>query len=161
MPTTVLIISLLLMLTGFVGIILPFLPDIILIFLGALIYGIYTGFSTVSGTVIIIFAGLTILSILIDLIASVIGAKAQKATIYGQIGAAVGAVFGLFFSGMLGIVLGPVLGVIAFEMIFAKRSFDKALSAGLGALVGFILSSVFKIALAGFMIAWFVKLVLL
>lgn len=149
------------MIIGFVGIIVPFIPDIILIFLGALVYGLYTDFTVISGSIIIVFALLTILAFLIDVIASILGAKTQKASIYGQIGAVVGALFGLFTSGIFGIIIGPVLGVVIFEIIFAQKKLNQAAKAGLGALLGFVFGSLFKIVLAAFMIGWFIKLVLL
>jgi hypothetical protein len=149
------------MLIGFAGIILPFLPDLVLVFLGALVYGLYTGFSTVSLSVVIIFGVLAILSFLIDIISSTLGAKAQKASKWGQIGAVVGGLVGIFTSGIFGIILGPVLGVVLFEILFAKRNFNQALNAGLGSLVGFIFGSLLKLSLAVFMIGWFIKLTLL
>jgi hypothetical protein len=154
------IVSLLLMVLGFLGIVLPFLPDIILIFIGALTYGVFSSFEVISMKVIAIFAVLTALSFLIDIISSVIGAKTQKASKYGQIGAVLGGIIGIFTSGIYGIILGPVLGVIGFEMFFAKKKFDKAINAGLGALLGFVFGSLLKVVIAVFMIGWFIKLII-
>ncbi len=160
MEIAVLVISLLMMVSGFAGVILPFLPDMLLIFAGALTYALFNGFSVITPTVLLVIAGLTIFSFLVDIISSTLGAKTQQASKYGQFGAVIGAVIGIFTSGFLGIILGPVLGVILFEMIFAKKKFDRAFQAGLGSLVGFIFGSLLKLIIAGFTIAWFVKLVL-
>jgi len=160
LQTAVLIVSLLLMIAGFAGVILPFLPDLILVFIGALVYTLFNGFSIITPTILTIFAGLTILSFVIDILSSLLGAKTQKASKFGQIGAVVGAIVGLFTTGLLGIILGPILGVIFFEILFARKKFSQAIQAGIGSLIGFIFGSLLKLVLASFMIGWFVKLII-
>jgi uncharacterized protein YqgC (DUF456 family) len=58
----------------------------------------------------------------------------------------VGLVVGLFL-GLPGIILGPAVGALVFE--YAKDpNFERALQAGLGAFVGFVVGSVLKVTLA-------------
>jgi len=160
MSAVVLILVISLMLTGFIGIIVPFLPDLFLIFLGALIYGLYSGFSSVSITVVIIFGVLTGLSFLFDYLAQIYGTKKYQASSWGQLGAVIGLIVGIFSPGFIFIIIGPVIGVIIFELIFAKRTWQESIHAGKGAMFGFLLGSAIKIILALIMIGWFLKLVI-
>ena len=54
-----------------------------------------------------------ILSLVLDFLASVVGAKKLGATWRGMLGAVVGATVGLFFS-LPGLILGPLLGAFLF-----------------------------------------------
>jgi uncharacterized protein len=145
---------------GFLGIIVPLLPDLILIFVAVLIYGAFTSFEVVTVTLILIYAGLALVALLFDYLATVYGAKKHQASSWGQLGAIVGVVVGLLTPGFLFIIIGPIIGVIIFEMIFAQRNFKEALEAGKGAFWGFILGSLIKIILAVIMIGWFIKLII-
>jgi len=148
------------MLLGLLGIIIPFLPDLFLIFLGALIYGLYSGFGTVTVTIVIIFGALAVLSFIFDYLAQIYGTKKYKASAWGQAGAIVGLIVGIFTPGFVFIILGPIIGVVLFEMIFARRTWQEAIHAGKGAFFGFLLGSMIKIILALAMIGWFVKLII-
>lgn len=158
MSTLVFIFTILLMAIGFVGIIVPFLPDLFLIFLGALIYGLYSGFSSVTITVVIIFGILAGLSFFFDYLAQIYGTKRYQASGWGQVGAVVGLMVGILIPGLIFIVIGPIIGVIIFELIFARRAWQEALQAGKGAFFGFLFGSMLKIILALVMIGWFIKL---
>jgi uncharacterized protein YqgC (DUF456 family) len=82
----------------------------------------------------------------VDWVASILGAKAFGASKWAVIGSAVGLVVGLFL-GLPGIILGPAVGALAFE--YAKDpNFERALKAGVGAFLGFVVGSVLKVTLA-------------
>lgn len=161
MKIVLLIVTFLLMSLGFLGIIIPLLPDLILIFVAVLIYGAFTGFKVVTVALVLIYAGLALLAILFDYLATVYGAKKHQASTWGQVGAVVGVIFGLLTPGFIFIIIGPIIGVIAFEMLFARRNLKEALEAGKGAFFGFVLGSLIKVVLAIIMIGWFVKVVIL
>jgi uncharacterized protein YqgC (DUF456 family) len=153
------IICAVLMLIGLLGVILPFLPGIPVAWLGLFIYAIGTGWERISITVIIVFAVLTALSLLFDLIAPILGAKKYKASKWGIIGTSIGLIVGVLIFNVWGIILGPLLGALIGELI-AGKSGEQAFKSALGALVGFIFGSLIKIILimvmSGFFIAsWF------
>ena len=93
------------------------------------------------------FAGAMGLAITaVDWAASILGAKATGASRWALIGSAVGLLVGLFL-GLPGILLGPAVGALVFE--YAKDpNFERALKAGAGAFVGFVVGSVLKVTMA-------------
>ncbi len=131
---------------GIAGLVLPVLPGAILLVAGVVAIA-WAGNFTVVGWGTVAFAGAMGLAITaVDAAASVLGAKAFGASKWAIIGSGVGLVVGLFL-GLPGIVLGPVVGAIAFE--YAKNpDFERALRAGVGAFVGFLVGSVLKVTLA-------------
>ncbi len=155
METLPFIIALILMFVGLAGIIIPFLPDMILIFLGALVYGIWTGFEKVTVGLVLIFLALAVLSFLFDWLGMILGAKKTKATNWGILGAILGSIVGIFVGGILGMILLALVGTIAFELIFAKKSFADSAKAGVGSVFGIIFAVIFKLVLAGIMIGLF------
>jgi uncharacterized protein YqgC (DUF456 family) len=103
---TLRLIVLAVMLFGLLGLAIPVLPGLVIIWVPALVYGILTGFTWVNG---ILFAGMTALMIVGNLIDNVImGAKAkEQGASWLAIGVALAA-------GILGsIVFPPFGGLIA------------------------------------------------
>lgn len=149
------IICIILMLIGLLGIILPFLPGIPVAWLGLFIYAIGTGWERISVTVIIVFAVLTALSLLFDLIAPILGAKKYKASKWGILGTSIGLIAGVLIFNVWGIILGPLLGALIGELIAGKPT-DQAFKSALGALVGFIFGSLIKIILILVMAGFFI-----
>lgn len=139
-------ITLLVMLLGLIGSILPALPGTPLVFIAAIGHRLYFGENSVSNLMLGILAGLMILSLVLDFAASMLGAKKFGATWRGAVGAAVGGIIGLFFS-LPGIILGPLIGAILLEML-GGREFKPAARAGVGAVIGLLLGVVGKFSIA-------------
>jgi uncharacterized protein YqgC (DUF456 family) len=134
------------LLLGLAGVVLPALPGSALLVAGALLVGWADGFTRVSGWTVAVCAVLGAAIWAVDLAAGVLGAKAFGASRWAVIGSGVGLLVGLFL-GLPGIVLGPAVGALAFE--YARDpNFERALKAGVGAFVGFVLGSVVKVALS-------------
>jgi uncharacterized protein YqgC (DUF456 family) len=133
-------------LVGIAGVVLPALPGSALLAAGALLVGWADGFTRVSGWTVVACVVLSALIWVVDFVAGALGAKAFGATKWSVIGSAVGLLVGLFL-GLPGIILGPALGALAFE--YARDpNFERALKAGVGAFVGFVLGSAVKVALS-------------
>jgi uncharacterized protein YqgC (DUF456 family) len=142
---------------GIAGLVLPVLPGSLLIVAGVVAVAWAEDFTRVGWGTLTAAIVLGVLIWLVDLAASLLGAKAFGASRWAVIGAGVGVVVGLFL-GPVGIVLGPAVGAIAFE--YARNpDFQRAAKAGLGAFLGFVLGSALKLAL-GFAIAGLVLVAL-
>ena len=158
---TVLLIILcsVLMLVGLAGVILPVLPGIPLAWLGLFIYALGTGFDRISITITVVFFVLMLLTLLLDFLAPLLGAKKYKASKYGILGAFIGLITGMIIFGFWGIILGPFIGAFLVELILQKQAnvaFKSAFGTFLGLMAGTLLKIIVILIMAGFFISsWF------
>lgn len=143
-----------LILVGLAGTILPALPGVPVVFAGMLLAAWAGDFARISVATVVVLGVLTALALVADFLATLLGAKGFGASRWALVGAALGAVAGLF-AGVVGLIVGPMLGALAGEMI-AGSGFRRALKAGTGAAVGFVLGTLAKIALSIGMLGIFV-----
>jgi len=153
--TIVTIIAGLFMLTGLLGVVIPILPDAVLIWIGALGYGLIVGWGTLGGW---LFGAITILAVIAvaaDIWMSGLGAKVGGASMRSiLIGIALGLV-GLIFT-PIGAVIGFLVGVYVSEY-FRLEDSEKALRGVLGISIGYGASFGVKLVLSLLMIsAWLV-----
>jgi len=131
---------------GFAGVVLPALPGSLLLVLGVFLLAWAGNFAVLGWPTVIAAAVIGIAIGAVDYAAGMLGAKAFGASRWAVIGSMAGLVVGLFL-GLPGILLGPAVGAIAFE--YARNpDFERALRAGVGAFVGFLVGSVLKVTLA-------------
>lgn len=146
-------LALLVMLVGLVGAVMPGLPGTPLVLAAAVIHRLCYGDTGASTLVLVILAGMTLVSVGLDYAATALGAKKFGATWRGAVGAVVGGLIGLFFA-LPGILLGPFLGATLFEML-GDKEFKHAMRAGAGATLGLLLGIIGKFSLCVIMIALF------
>ncbi|MEQ8199882.1 MAG: DUF456 domain-containing protein [Syntrophomonadaceae bacterium] len=158
MDTAVLIIALLFILVGIAGTFLPVLPGVAMIFAAIAAYGWYEGFRTITAGYLMILAGLTVLSMLVDYLSAYLGAKYYDSSRLGMWGAVLGSVVGLFLFPPLGIIVCPWLGAVGGELI-QGHDFQKAMKSGLGAVIGLFSGIAFKIAIGIGMLISFLVLI--
>jgi len=137
------IISAILILPGFLGIFLPLLPGIPFMFMIALIYAVITKFSILSGVEIGYLLGLMVLSLLVDFLSGLLGAKmgwaSGKSLLIGVLGILLGTLMLPPFGGILGMFLGVLVGEIYF-MGRSTTAIKSAKGALLGALTGMLIN---------------------
>jgi uncharacterized protein YqgC (DUF456 family) len=146
------------LLLGLAGLVLPALPGAPLLVAGAFLVAWAEGFTRVGWPTIALSAVLAGAIVAVDFLASALGAKAFGASRWAVIGATVGLLAGLFL-GLPGILLGPGVGAIVFEWL-RNPDFARALRAGVGATIGFIVGGAVKVAL-GFVLVGAIVLALL
>ncbi len=152
-------LTLLVMLAGLVGSLLPVLPGTPLVLVAAIGHRLYFGATSASNLVLGILVALTLVSLVFDFLAGMLGAKKFGATWRGMTGAVIGGIVGLFFN-LPGIILGPFIGATLFEML-GDKEFKKAAHAGLGATVGLLLGIVGKFSICVVMMILFATNVIL
>jgi hypothetical protein len=146
-------VALVVMLVGLVGSIVPGLPGSPLVLIAAILHRLFFGTQSVNNTVLLALVVMTVASLVLDFLATMLGAKKFGATWRGAVGAVVGGVIGLFFS-LPGIILGPFLGATLFELL-GRKEFKKAMKAGTGAVLGLLVGTVGKFAICVMMILLF------
>ncbi len=152
-------LSALLILVGLAGTILPALPGVPLVFAGMLLAAWADGFTRVSVMTIVVLGVLTVLAVVLEYVASAMGARRAGASWLAFAGAGVGVLVGAF-AGPVGLLVGPFAGAVIGEWL-ATRNLPQATRAGVGAAIGFIVGTAAKLALCFAMLGLFVTALLL
>jgi uncharacterized protein YqgC (DUF456 family) len=142
-----------LMVVGIAGIVLPVLPGLPITFLGMLLAAWLDGFNRVGWISLIVLGAMTVLSVIVDILSSFMGAQRIGASRKALAGAALGTVIGLFF-GPIGIVAGPFVGALLGEL-WHSRALNLAARVGLATWIGMLVGLVLKLGLAFAMLGWF------
>jgi uncharacterized protein YqgC (DUF456 family) len=155
-------LTLLLMVVGLIGSVLPSLPGVTLIFLSALIYAIITDFRTVGAAILVVLFVFAAIAFVTDFVATSYGARRFGASNWGTLGGAIGgiagALIGLLFLGigsLFGLILGTIAGVFIGEYLRRRRhppqgpsstesDWRRASQAAGGVLVGYLASAVIQ-----------------
>src|SRR5882757_729217 len=136
METLAWTLTILLMVVGVIGSVVPYIPGAALILAGAVVHQLMLGDGGTSGWCIIgVLFVMAVLSYVVDIVAGAMGARRYGASKWGAWGGFIGAIVGLFF-GLPGLLLGPVIGVLAGELILARKQIGEAASASWGTILG-------------------------
>jgi hypothetical protein len=144
-------VTLILMLAGLVGTVVPLVPGAILIFSGALVNAIAVG--TIGWGTVLLLLVLMLMAQAVDFLSGAAGAKYFGASRWGAIGGVLGAVVGIFF-GLPGLLLGPLIGAVGGELL-AGRGLLPAGKSGWGTFLGATAGLVAKVILGLLMVAVF------
>jgi uncharacterized protein len=131
----------------------PALPGAPLVFLGLLAAAWAEDFHRVGPVTLVILAALAALTIVVDIVATALGAKRTGASKAALLGAMLGSIVGLFL-GLPGIVIGPFVGALLGEFA-VRRDWSQAGRAGLGTWLGLALGTAVKIAIVFMMLGIF------
>jgi len=149
--------SLFVMLVGLLGLIVPIFPGLVVIWLGALFYGIAAGFGTLGW---IMFALITILMLVGNVIDNVMmGAKAHKS------GASWVSVLAGFLAGIAGSIAWPPIGGLITAPLglflaeyLRQRDWPEAFKATRGLLLGwglaFVIRFIIGLVMIGLWMIW-------
>lgn len=157
--TIVLALTLLAMLIGLIGIVLPVIPGTIIIFVAALIYALVEGFQIVGWPTLVVLGLLTIVATTADLWASSVGAKVGGASGWSVLVGLIGGLVGFVVFSLPGAILGAILGVLLTELI-RVGDLKQAFKAGGGWALGWVLATVVQLGIGLVMVAIFVWQVL-
>src|ERR687890_82246 len=162
MEGPLLAITLVLMVVGLFGSVLPGLPGVTLIFLSALVYAIITDFRSVGAAILVVLFIFAATAFAAAFAAPPSGARRFGASNWGTVGGAIGgiagALIGLLFLGigsLFGLILGTIAGVFLGEYLKRTRQgrqepgsadsdWRRASHAAGGVLVGYLASAVIQ-----------------
>ena len=158
MVTTLWIITVLLMLVGIAGTVLPALPGVPLIFSGILLAAWIDDFQRISVFTVVVSAIMAIFAIVIDYVSAALSARRAGASRQGIVGTAIGTLVGLF-TGLWGLLFMPLLGAVIGELI-AHQDLLRAGKVGAATWLGLVVASAVKLAVAFTMVGVFLMALL-
>jgi len=150
------VVTVCLLLLGFVGTLVPFLPGHLILFFAALAHWLMLREeSGVEWWTFAVLAFLLILSQVFEFLSGAAGTRWFGGTRWGAAGALIGGIVGIFFI-PLGLFLGPLIGSMFCEFVFAKKEVRPATVSGVGSVLGTVAGMVIKIIVGVMMIVWLV-----
>ncbi|MFN2129300.1 MAG: DUF456 domain-containing protein [Anaerolineae bacterium] len=166
LPVWVFWLAIALFILGLVGVVMPALPGVGLIWIVILIYAVAERFATIDPLSFAVLTLLGIAGVTADVWLQQLGAKVAgasfRSTVWGLAGALLGGLIGLIFGGvgaLPGMWVGTLLGVLLGEYL-ERGSLKAALKAMAGVAVGSAISTAVQLAIALAMISIFVWQVL-
>lgn len=136
-----------LLLAGVASVFLLVFPSLPFMFLIALIFGFIDKFQHLTALNIIILAVIAVVSIVIDYLSGIIGAKIGGASREAIILGIVGLIIGLIIFPPFGSAIGLFLGILASEIIHIK-DIKKALKSATGGLLGSLAGTAIQLILS-------------
>jgi len=154
-------------LVGVIGVVIPILPGILLVWLSVLIYAIFEGFGAIDP---LTFGFITIIAIVAgtaDIWMALFGAKTGGASVISMIYGIVGAVSGFFVLGAIAPIIGSLFGgIIGYSagvllgQYQKQRDWNLAIRASLGGLAGWGVATILQLGASVLILAVFVWQVL-
>lgn len=147
MEITLAIISIICLILGIAGSILPALPGPPLSYLGLLLIN-WSGYATFSNSTLIIYAIITIFVTVIDFALAPYLTKKFGGSKAANYGATIGLILGFFIPYGLGIIVGPFIGALLGELLITGSNFSKSINVAMGAFLSFFIGTGIKLILS-------------
>lgn len=154
LPPLLILLGIALVIVGLAGAVLPALPGLPMVFGGLWLVAWAESYAHVGAWTLGVLALLLIFGLILDFVASSLGAKRFGASPHAVGGAFVGTVVGMFFFPW-GLIIGPFAGAMLGEMK-ARKSLEQAARSGVGTWIGLMLGIVAKLVISLIMVAIFV-----
>ncbi|QEC44964.1 DUF456 domain-containing protein [Pseudobacter ginsenosidimutans] len=145
------ILGFVLIVLGILGSLLPVLPGPPIAWFGLLLQNLRDP-NPFSTQFLVIWAGIVIVTIILDYVIPIYGTKKFGGTKYGAWGCTLGFLLA-FWMGPWGVIIGPFIGAFVGEMIGGQDS-NRSLKAAFGSFIGFLVGSFLKIVVC-FMMLWY------
>jgi uncharacterized protein YqgC (DUF456 family) len=147
------VLAALLIVGGLAGTILPALPGIPMIFGGIWLVAAVDGYRHLGLWWLVVLGVLAALGVIVDLVASTLGAKRVGASKPALRGAALGTVIGMFL-GVPGLLLGPFIGAVVGELASGTSALRSA-HVGMATWLGLLFGTLVKLVISFMMIGLF------
>ena len=147
------VLAALLMLGGLAGSVLPMLPGIPMVFGGIWLAAAVDGYRHLGVWWLLIIGTIALLAVIVDFVASALGARRVGASARALWDATIGTIVGMFF-GIPGLLFGPFIGAIGGELS-SGNSVLRSAHVGAGTWLGLLVGTVLKLVLSFLMVGLF------
>lgn len=147
------VLAALLMLGGLAGAVLPMLPGIPMVFGGIWLAAAVDGYRHLGLWWLLIIGAIGAIGVIVDFVASTLGAKRVGASPRALWGAAIGTLVGMFF-GIPGLLFGPFIGAVLGELA-SGTSVLRSAHVGVGTWLGLLFGTLLKLVLSFLMVGLF------
>lgn len=147
------IIGIILCIVGIAGILLPFLPGPPIAYVGVILQQLRDP-NPFTSKFLWIWAGIVVLTIVLDYFIPIWGTKKFGGTKYGVWGCTIGFL-AAFWMGPWGVIIGPLAGAFIGEYLANQHS-QQAFKSALGSFTGFLLGSFLKMLVCFFMLYYII-----
>ncbi|CAM3121847.1 DUF456 domain-containing protein [Filibacter tadaridae] len=153
------VLTIIMFIVAFIGLVYPIIPSAFFILSGFLLYGLFDTFEGMT----VLFWVIQVLFILLlfgaDTLSNLVGVKKFGGSKAGMWGSTIGLLIGPFVIPVFGILVGPFLGAVIAELVVSRSGVKQSIKTGIGSLVGFFTSVLTKGIVMGVMIVVFVMFV--
>ena len=156
--TLIWLIAIVSIVVGVLGTIIPALPGTPMIFAGMFLIAWWQDFAIIGILPLVILAALSALAIVVDFVASALGARRVGASNWAIVGATLGSIIGMFFF-IPGLIIGPFVGAVAGEL-FAQSTVQQAARVGIATWIGLLIGTALKVDIVAAMIGIFISALL-
>lgn len=151
---TIWIVIAVLFIASFAGVIFPIIPSPLVLWVGFLLYHFVINADELTWIFWTAMAILTVILIGADVIANSYFVKKYGGSKWGERGAAIAVIVGSFIMPPFGILIVPFVAVLIIELM-QEKTFQEAIRASVGSLIGFLGGAVAKVIIQLVMIVWF------
>lgn len=148
------VVIILLFILSFVGVFVPLIPSVLVIWLGFVLYHFLINGTKLGGLFWVSMGTFTVLLFIVDFLMNRYFVEKFGGSRWSEWGAIIGIIIGVFVLPPFGIIFVPFVFVLVIELVL-RRTLTEALIAASGAIVGFLSSSLAKIIIQFIMIGWF------
>src|SRR5574337_32712 len=147
------VLAALLITGGLAGSVLPVLPGIPMVYGGIWLAAAVDGYRHLGLWWLLVIGAIGLVGVIVDFVASTLGAKRVGASSRALWGAAIGTIVGMFF-GIPGLLLGPFIGAILGELA-SGNSVLRSAHVGVGTWLGLLFGTLLKLVLSFLMVGLF------
>lgn len=151
------IIGLLTVLIGIAGCFLPVVPGPVVAYLSLILLSLARDWQAFSVTFLLVMGVIALLmSIILDYVVSLAGARKYGATKAGLWGSVIGMIIGMIVFPPLGIFIGALAGAVIGEIVIGKKT-GEAFRVGWGVFMGNFVGIILKFAYCLMILFFFIK----
>lgn len=141
------ILSVVFIVIGIIGCIVPVLPGVILAY-GGLVCSYFCSYSQLTVSSLLFWLALTLVVSVVDYFLPAYMARLFGGSSAGMRGATAGLVIGFLVGNVVGTIIGPFVGAVVGELFHDSKDFVRSLKVGFGSFLSFAVGTGLKLVVS-------------